>query len=135
MKNLLQDYTVSITCTDQLSPTGGSFDLRFSRTFPDAETSGPIRSPSHKGKERERKDKDSFNPHDDAEPFLRNVLRHGHGRLAPSLNQLVGILRDTLPIVVELEGIRQTGDAVGVGMVDTFAKSAEWYRLLYGDLR
>ncbi|KAJ7647579.1 mediator complex subunit MED14-domain-containing protein [Roridomyces roridus] len=103
------DYTVSISCEDQLS-TGGNFDLRFSRCEPSA---------------------DSFNPHDDAEPFLRNILRHGQGRLAPSLHRLVTFLRETLPIAVELEEIRQESQ----GTVDTFAKAAGWYRLLFGDSR
>lgn len=107
--NVFKDYTVSISCEDQLS-TGGNFDLRFSRC-----DSGV----------------DSFNPHDDAEPFLRNILRHGHGRLAPSLNRLVTFLRETLPIAVELEEIRQQSQ----GAVDTFAKAAGWYRLLFGDSR
>ncbi|KAJ7497072.1 mediator complex subunit MED14-domain-containing protein [Mycena latifolia] len=103
------DYTVSISCEDQLS-TGGNFDLRFSRCDSSL---------------------DSFNPHDDAEPFLRNILRHGHGRLAPSLHRLVTFLRATLPIAVELEEIRQQSQ----GAVDTFAKAAGWYRLLFGDSR
>lgn len=71
-----------------------------------------------------------FNPHDDAEPFLRTILHHGAGRLAPSLHRLVSILRSTLPIVKVLEEIRQSN-----GHVDTFAKAAGWYRMLYGDLR
>jgi mediator of RNA polymerase II transcription subunit 14 len=95
-------------------------------------------SPSHqKGKEKGRVTDggdDQFNPHDDAEPFLRSLLLHGHGRLAASLNRVVGILRDTLPVVVELEAIRREEAVSGVG-VDTFAKAAGWYRLLYGDLR
>ncbi|KAJ6497836.1 mediator complex subunit MED14-domain-containing protein [Mycena sanguinolenta] len=103
------DYTVSISCEDQLS-TGGNFDLRFSRCEPNA---------------------DNFNPHDDAEPFLRNILRHGQGRLAPSLHRLVTFLRETLPIAIELEEIRQQSQ----GAVDTFAKAAGWYRLLFGDSR
>ncbi|RDB24861.1 Mediator of RNA polymerase II transcription subunit 14 [Hypsizygus marmoreus] len=113
------DYTVSISCEDQLSPMGGNFDLRFSRC-----RTGLGSSENH----------DRFNPHDDAEPFLRNILRHGHGRLAPSLHRLVALLRDTLPIVRELEEIRLKGDTEG-RTVDTFAKAAGWYRLLYGDLR
>ncbi|KAF8170264.1 mediator complex subunit MED14-domain-containing protein [Mycena galopus ATCC 62051] len=103
------DYTVSISCEDQLS-TGGNFDLRFSRCEPNV---------------------DCFNPHDDAEPFLRNILQHGQGRLAPSLHRLVTFLRETLPIAVELEEIRQQSQ----GAVDTFAKAAGWYRLLFGDSR
>ncbi|TFK25544.1 MED14-domain-containing protein [Coprinopsis marcescibilis] len=107
-------YSVSITCEDQLSRTGGKFDLRFSRHG---------NSPSN----------DVFNPHDDAEPFLSNILRYSQGRLAPALERLVIILRDTLPIAVELEDIRQECNREGY-MVDTFAKAAGWYRILYPDL-
>ena len=117
----LQDYTVSISCQDQLSPTGGNFDLDFSRIPPKGATgtSDPA---------------DSFNPHEDAEPFLRDILRHGHGRLVPSLHRLVTRLRDTLPIVVELEAIRKEGRQKARNL-DIFAKAAGWYRLLYGDLK
>lgn len=115
-----QDYTVFISCEDQLSPNGGNFDLRFSRTRPSL---GNI------------EDYDSFNPHDDAEPYLRGILTPGHGRLAPSLHQLVRLLRDTLPIAVELEAIRrETERDEGNPPVDTFAKAAGWYRLIFGDL-
>ncbi|KDQ53591.1 hypothetical protein JAAARDRAFT_39281 [Jaapia argillacea MUCL 33604] len=107
------DYTVSLTCTDQLSPSGGSYDLRFSRS------NCPPMS-------------DHFNPHNDSEPFMRNMLRHG--RLTQSLHRLVAQLRDTLPIVVELEAIRRRGETERWN-VDTFPKAAGWYRLLYGDLR
>ena len=117
----LQDYTVSISCQDQLSPTGGNFDLDFSR-IPSHDATGTD-SPA-----------DTFNPHEDAEPFLRDILRHGHGRLAPSLHRLVTLLRDTLPIVVELETIRKESIQKGRNL-DIFAKSAGWYRLLYGDLK
>ncbi|KAF9497312.1 MED14-domain-containing protein [Pleurotus eryngii] len=121
----MDDYTVSITCMDQLSPTGGTFDLRFSRTHADDAMDEGV----------------SFNPHDDAEPFLRTILRQGHGRLAPSLHRLVGLLRDTLPIVVALEDIRLESFNSGASSLkaltglDTFAKAAGWYRVLYGDLR
>ncbi|KAG6866650.1 hypothetical protein C0991_000760 [Blastosporella zonata] len=117
-----QDYTVSISCEDQLSPMGGNFDLRFSRC-----------QRLNAGQNQD-KDQDFFNPHDDAEPFLRNILRHGHGRLAPSLHRLVTLLRDTLPIVTVLEEIRQQGEQDGRS-VDTFAKAAGWYRLLETDCR
>ncbi|KAK0454745.1 mediator complex subunit MED14-domain-containing protein [Armillaria borealis] len=94
------DYTVSITCEDQLNrPTGGKFELRFGRM-------GNVDG--------------GRNPHSEAEPFLRTVLHAG--KLGPSVHQLVMLLRDTLPIVVELSGF--TG-------VDSFAKSAGWYRVLY----
>jgi mediator of RNA polymerase II transcription subunit 14 len=114
------DFTVSITCTDQLSPTDRSFDLRFSR----------LRSHD------DRSHSDRFNPHDDAEPFMRNILQHGHGRLAPSLHRLVALLRATLPIVIELEEIQRESETdLRGGSVDTFAKAAGWFRVLYGDLR
>jgi len=119
--NNLQDYTVSISCQDQLSPTGGNFDLDFSRISPKGATGTGDAA-------------DSFNPHEDAEPFLRDILRHGHGRLVPSLHRLVTRLRDTLPIVVELEVIRKEGRQRGRNL-DIFAKAAGWYRLLYGDLK
>ncbi|KAK1225258.1 mediator complex subunit [Marasmius sp. AFHP31] len=119
-----EDYTVSITCEDQLSPTGGNFDLRFSRNRASRQTLN-------------RDLEEFFNPHDDAEPYLRHILKHGHGRLAPSLHILVDTLRDTLPIVTGLEEIRKDSEHQDNKMspVDTFAKSAGWYRLLYGDLR
>jgi mediator of RNA polymerase II transcription subunit 14 len=72
-----------------------------------------------------------FNPHDDAEPFFRPILR---GRLAPSLNRLVTLLRETLPIVTELEAIRREEEKAN-RVVDAYPKAAGWYRLLYGDLR
>lgn len=77
---------------------------------------------------------DSFNPHEEAEPFLRHILRHGHGKLSQSLHRLVKLLRETLPIVIELEEIRRKGRERGQNL-DIFAKSAGWYRLLYGDLK
>lgn len=63
---------------------------------------------------------------------MRNVLRYG--RLAPSLHRLVGLLRDTLPIVAELESMRMEAEK-NSSSLDTFAKAAGWYRVLYGDLR
>ncbi|KAF5386160.1 hypothetical protein D9615_002363 [Tricholomella constricta] len=116
------DYTVSISCEDQLSSMGGNFDLRFSRCR------------RWQNGEKQDKEPDQFNPHDDAEPFLRNILRHGHGRLAPSLHRLVTLLRDTLPIATELEEIRKKSEQDGRS-VDTFAKAAGWYRLLDADLK
>ena len=116
---------MKITCEDQLSPTGGNFDLRFSRRR-------PWRMPGNQIKEEVEYSR--YNPHDEAEPFLRHVLRHGHGRLAPSLHRLVSLLRDTLPIVVELDNIQNVSDREGHN-VDTFAKAAGWYRILYGDLK
>ncbi|KAH9485239.1 Mediator of RNA polymerase II transcription subunit 14 [Psilocybe cubensis] len=118
-----ESYTVSITCEDQLSSTGGSFNLEFSRIEPEDQNAMETDIGF-----------DSFNPHEDAEPFFRDILRHAHGRLAPSLHYLVTLLRNTLPIVVELHKIRQDCDAKGKH-VDVFAKAAGWYRLLYGDLK
>lgn len=107
---LLQSYSVSITSIDQLSATGGSYSLRFSRCD------------GHGGD----------NPHGDAEPFFRNLLRAG--KLLPSLNRVVSVLRDTLPIVALLETFRSEAVARG-SFLDSFPKAAGWYRLLYGDSR
>lgn len=118
-------YTVSITCTDQLSPTGGSFELSFSRGTKPNEVL-----------DEENATIDTilaqYNPHEDVEPFLRDILRKTP--LSQALHRLVALLRETLPIVAELEYIRvkaqQEGDSV-----ETFAKTAGWFRVLYGDLR
>ncbi|KAF7298154.1 Mediator of RNA polymerase II transcription subunit 14 [Mycena chlorophos] len=104
------DYIVSISCEDDQVSTGGKFDLRFSRCEPNV---------------------DSPNPHDAAEPFLCTILRAGQGTLAPSLYRLITCLRETLPVAIELEEIQRQSQ----GAVDTFAKSAGWYRLLFGDAR
>ncbi|KAG1744781.1 mediator complex subunit MED14-domain-containing protein [Suillus lakei] len=144
------DYTVLITCTDQLSPTGGSFELRFSRCTPSPTLLQPsslappqLRFPNHQLR---------TNPHEEAEPYLRHVLRHGP--LASSLDRLVELLRNTLPIAVELEHMRASSHdakqspgrgrgrpriAVKIGAtepwVDTYVKGLGWWRVLYGDLR
>ncbi|KAF5351922.1 hypothetical protein D9756_007453 [Leucocoprinus leucothites] len=133
-----ENYTVSITCEDQLSPTGGHFVLRFARRkLPAALT------PSARGAgipmDEDIPEEDLFNPHVDAEPFFRDMLQQGndhqgHGRLAPSLHRLVALLRETLPVIVELEAIRRDEEKKN-RVVDTFPKAAGWYRLLYGDLR
>lgn len=107
---LSQSYSVSITSIDQLSATGGSYSLRFSRCG------------GH----------DGDNPHGDAEPFFRNLLRAG--KLLSSLNRVVSVLRDTLPIVALLETFRSEAVARG-SFLDSFPKAAGWYRLLYGDSR
>lgn len=103
---------------------GGHFDLRFSRcALPSPENDIDM-------------DPDRFNPHDDAEAFLRQMLRQGQGQLAPSLHRLVSTLRGTLPIVTVLEEIRRNSEkTTDASPMDTFAKAAGWYRLLYGDLR
>jgi len=85
------------------------------------------------------REEDLFNPHDDAEPFFRDILQQGndskgHSRLAPSLHRLVALLRETLPVVVELEAIRRDEEKRN-RVIDTFPKAVGWYRLLYGDLR
>lgn len=119
------NYAVSITCTDQLSPTGGSYELHFSRAIDDnamdTNEDGEIDQMLA-----------TYNPHEDIEPFVRNLLRHG--RLAQSLHHLVALLRDTLPIVTELEYIRVTALKAGDN-VETYAKTAGWFRVLFGDLR
>lgn len=114
--NDLQDYMVSISCEDHRA----IFKLRFSRC-------------KHPPGEDVDMDHDDFNPHEDAELLLSNILQHGDGRLAPSLQRLVTVMRETLPIAVVLEEIRR--ECEGEVPVDTYAKSAGWYRLLYGDFR
>ncbi|KAH9894934.1 MED14-domain-containing protein [Cubamyces lactineus] len=116
------DYTLSLTCTDQLSSTGGLYHLRFGRVQPDDdEHLMQVDDAAH-----------AHNPHEDVEPYMRNLLRHG--RLSSALHRLVGLLRETLPVVAELEEIRTSAARSGA-CVDTFAKSAGWFRILYGDLR
>lgn len=144
-----KDYTVSISCTDQLSPTGGSFELRFSRSTPVFASMHPtsLAPPPVSFLSRPRR----TNPHEEAEPYLRQILRHGP--LASSLYRLVGLLRDTLPVVVELDrmtttareelhpssgrrrsnaGTKSNTDEL---WFDTFVKGLGWWRVLYGDLR
>lgn len=115
------DYSVSITCTDQLSPTGGSYELKFSRP----RSEHPLARIAEEENGR-------YNPHAEVEPFLRNVLRQG--RLSSSLHRLVALLRDTLPIVLELQAIQKRAAAAGEA-VDTFAKAAGWFRVLHSGLR
>lgn len=148
--HLLQDYTVLITCTDQLSPTGGSFELRFSRCTPSPTLLQPSSlAPSQISFQNHQL---RTNPHEQAEPYLRHVLRHGP--LASSLDRLVELLRNTLPIAVELESIgRSSHDvkhspgrgrgrphtAVKAGtselLITTHVKGLGWWRVLYGDFR
>lgn len=106
-----EDYAVAIACSDPLSPGGGSYDLRFGRAG-----------------ERDAR----LNPHEDMEPFLRHVLRHD--QLGRSLLRLVDLLRDTLPVVAELDDIRAAAAQSG-RMLDVFAKAAGWHRIQYGDAR
>lgn len=94
--------------------------------------------------------------HGSSSPSSANGNGGGTGALGTSLHRLVELLRDTLPVVVELEQIRREADAdaaasahaagkKGKGKqhdaganfvsVDTFAKAAGWYRILYGDSR
>ncbi|KAI0829900.1 MED14-domain-containing protein [Trametes gibbosa] len=118
------DYTLALTCTDQLASSGGSYHLRFGRVEPEDDhemrvDDGALARSTH-------------NPQEDVEPYMRNLLRHG--RLSSALHRLVGLLRETLPIVAELEDIRGAAARAGHA-VDTFAKSAGWFRILYGDLR
>ncbi|KAF8909892.1 MED14-domain-containing protein [Mucidula mucida] len=89
------DFTVAVRCVEQ---GGSTFELKFGRIG---------------GRW------DEGNPHSKAEPFLRTVLNAE--RLALSVQRLVMLLRNTLPIVVALE---EEG-------ADVFAKSAGWYRVLY----
>jgi mediator of RNA polymerase II transcription subunit 14 len=105
------DYAVSMTCADPLSPGGGSYELRFGRAG-----------------ERDARS----NPHEDMVPFFSAVLRRGP--LGRALTRLVGLLRDTLPVVAELEDIQAFAARDGI-LLDAHAKDAGWHRILYGDLR
>ena len=120
------DYAVSITCTDQLSPTGGSYEISFSRALEDDDDMA-VNEDDNPDRLLAR-----YNPHEDIEPFVRNLLRQGP--LAQSLHRLVALLRETLPIVTELEYIRLSALKAG-DSVDTYAKTAGWFRVLFGDLR
>ncbi|PIL36575.1 hypothetical protein GSI_00264 [Ganoderma sinense ZZ0214-1] len=115
-----ENYTVSLTCTDQLATNRSSYHLRFSRV--------PSDDPMQVDGELDA----LHNPHEDAELYLCNLL--GHGKLSTALHRLVSLLRETLPIVAELEDIRVHAARQG-HLVDSFAKSAGWFRVLYPDLR
>lgn len=135
------DYTVSISCTDQLSPTGGSFELRFSRSAPTFRPTQPasLAPPPIPVSLRQPR----TNPHEEAEPYLRQILRYGS--LATSLYRLVGLLRDTLPVVAELDhmiaaarglaGRDRSNSGADEPWFDAFVKGLGWWRVLYGDLR
>ncbi|KAH8828132.1 MED14-domain-containing protein [Flagelloscypha sp. PMI_526] len=122
-----QDYTVLVAYENPDDFTSSRFHLRFSRLKPEQEAQGMV------------VDQPQGNPHTDAEPFLRNILIRGHGRLASSVHRLVSILRDTLPLLEELERMAETWNTrphrTLHTMVDTLPKAAGWYRLVYGDSR
>ncbi|KAH8119598.1 MED14-domain-containing protein [Phellopilus nigrolimitatus] len=129
-----KDYTVSITCTDQLMlSNNSSYELSFSRIRKLGRLVGLL-DPGNSLDED-----DLFNPHEDAEPFLKHVLHHGP-RLSSSLHQLVELLRDSLPLFCVVDVMRRNSesgrdnDAHAIG-VDVFPKAAGWYRVLYGDSR
>ena len=121
----MEDYSVSITCTDQLASGGGTYDLRFSRATEEANAM-----------DVDTDDVETilaqYNPHEEVESYMRNILRSAS--LSVSLTRVVAMLRDTLPIVAELERIRVVA-AKAAENIDTFAKTAGWYRVLYGDYR
>ncbi|EJF55792.1 MED14-domain-containing protein [Dichomitus squalens LYAD-421 SS1] len=114
------NYSVSLTCTDQLATNRSSYHLRFSRV------------PSDDFMQVDDELDALHNPHEDAEVYLCNLL--GHGKLSTALHRLVALLRETLPVVAELEDIRVKAAQQG-HLIDTFPKSAGWFRILYGDLR
>lgn len=97
-----QDYTLSISCKDQLL-TGGSYSLQFGR-LPVAPHNGHDTRP---------------NPHAEAEPFLHALLRQG--RLADALPALVSILRDTVPVLEVLTRIPARA----------IPKAAGWWRVMF----
>jgi mediator of RNA polymerase II transcription subunit 14 len=121
-----QDYTVLVAYENPDDFTSSRFHLRFSRLKPEQAQGMVVDQPQG-------------NPHTDAEPFLRNILIRGHGRLASSVHRLVSILRDTLPLLEELERLAETWNTrphrTLHTMVDTLPKAAGWYRLVYGDSR
>ena len=125
------DYSVSLTCTDELSSNRSSYHLRFSRVIPDNDMHPPPSDPNAMQVDAPLTPI-LTNPHEDAEPFLCALL--GHGKLSVALYRLVSLLRETLPVVAELEEIRAAAARAGEPL-DTFAKSASWFRVLYGDLR
>ncbi|EJF59964.1 hypothetical protein DICSQDRAFT_171682 [Dichomitus squalens LYAD-421 SS1] len=113
------NYSVSLTCTDQLATNRSSYHLRFSRV------------PSDDFMQVDDELDVIHNPHEDAELYLCNLL--GHGKLSTALHRLVTLLRETLPVVAELEDIRVKAAQQG-HLIDKFSKSAGWFRILYGGL-
>lgn len=98
---LIQDYTLSISCKDQLL-TGGSYHLGFGRL--------PSRDEAHDHRP---------NPHAEAEDFFHALLRHG--RLADTLPALVSVLRDTVPVLEVLARIPARA----------VPKAAAWWRVMF----
>ncbi|KAI0292502.1 mediator complex subunit MED14-domain-containing protein [Multifurca ochricompacta] len=98
------DYTLSISCKDQLL-TGGSYHLHFGRLHLPAQDEAHHHRP---------------NPHSKAEPFFHALLRHG--RLADALPAMVSVLRDTVPI---LEVLTHITPARAV------PKAAGWWRVMF----
>ncbi|KAH8105571.1 hypothetical protein DFH11DRAFT_1550352 [Phellopilus nigrolimitatus] len=110
------DYTVYITCTDQLMLSSNrSYELSFYRI----RTGKPWAA--HAG------------------PFLKHVLYHVP-RLSSSSHQLVELLRNRLPLFCVVDVMWRNSesgrdnDAHAIG-VNFFPKAAGWYRVLYGDSR
>ncbi|KAF8256603.1 mediator complex subunit MED14-domain-containing protein [Lactarius quietus] len=98
------DYTLSITCKDQL-PTGGSYSLQFGR----------LSLIAHSGHGHDTRP----NPHAEAELFLHALLRQG--RLADALPALVSVLRDTVPVLEVLTRIPARA----------IPKAAGWWRVMF----
>jgi hypothetical protein len=97
----IQDYTLSISCQDQLL-TGGSYNLHFGRL--------PSQDEAHNHRP---------NPHEKAELFLHALLRQG--RLADALPALVSVLRDTVPVLEVLTRIPARA----------VPKAAGWWRVMF----
>jgi mediator of RNA polymerase II transcription subunit 14 len=98
-----QDYTLSISCKDQLL-TGGSYCLQFGRLPVTAAAAHDTRP----------------NSHAEAEHFLHALLRQG--RLADALPALVSILRDTVPVLEVLTRIIPAR---------AIPKAAGWWRVMF----
>jgi mediator of RNA polymerase II transcription subunit 14 len=142
------DFVVSVACDDPKNPSAGSFHLHFSRLLPSTPTSPSAPTSTALTSAPQRR---SYNPHSDAEPFFLHLLRNHPLSVLPFL---VDVLRNTVPIVEVLEEIRAEGEgamdigsspaAVGASStsstpyawswadVDTYPKSAGWWRASFG---
>jgi mediator of RNA polymerase II transcription subunit 14 len=101
-----QNYTLSISCKDQLL-TGGSYSLQFGRLSLSAHSGHDTRP----------------NPHTEAEPFLHALLRQG--RLADALPALVSVLRNTVPVLEVLTRVIHPAPARAI------PKAAGWWRVIF----
>ena len=118
-----------------MSSSSSSYELRFSRIRKLGRTN-TLLVPGQTAN-----DEDTYNPHEDAEPYLRHVLRQGP-QLASSISQLMQLLRDSLPLACVVDAMRREAEAgkdvaaaAKVSGLDFYPKAAGWYRISYGDSR